>query len=616
MSFLNAHGQQSDFATRRAAPLVALLLTAVCLALPARSPSADAWYYAACARWEQELYQPHHLLYNAIGWGWLRLLGAAGLLAPAGPGALPALQALNALAFGGCLLALNALLRWAGASAAARPAWLLLAGSCFGMLRFATDNETYIQPLLLALLASVAWAAALAAEKIGRRQRLLGLAGLLAALACLVHQLLVWWWLGLLLGLLLGRRPWSSGRGGRNGRGRPALGAVLAYAAPALLVPLAYALAAPAADGPGSAGLVGVLRFALHDYLSGGARVELGGRALLLTAISLVRTLGQVHGNLLPLLRHWPLSLGTVALGCGALAIYALLSGWRGGGRRNVLAVSVADSQTDSARAIDARTVAGATSKTVAKAATKAAADAAPIAQTAAARALLAKAATPEMPVAQAPVAQTVIAEADRHAAAARHVRRTHALIFGLQLAFAASAAGNAEFMALLPALAAVALAGGWLRVWPPRRVAALGLALLGWNVAVGLLPAHTLVLEPPAATWQGWQRAHPRGWFVLRDPNAPRNQRQYANGRPTDDPRLRGLPPTDSPAWQAWLRARRAAHDTLYTDALGGTRAFDRAQLTQGLVAERLLAGWQRRRVDSVATLGGARYLTELVGE
>jgi len=52
---------------------------------------------------------------------------------------------------------------------------------------------------------------------------------------------------------------------------------------------------------------------------------------------------------------------------------------------------------------------------------------------------------------------------------------------------------------------------------------------------------------------------------------------------------------------------ARRAAHDTLYTDALGGARAFDRAQLTQGLVAEQLLASWQRRRVDSVATLGGA---------
>ncbi len=88
------------------------------------------------------------------------------------------------------------------------PAWLLLAGSCFGVLRFATENETYIQPLLLALLASVAWAQSLQTEKNARRWLLL--AGLLAALACLVHQLMVWWWLGLLLGL----RPW---------RGRPAL---------------------------------------------------------------------------------------------------------------------------------------------------------------------------------------------------------------------------------------------------------------------------------------------------------------------------------------------------------------------------------------------------------
>ncbi|MEJ7658681.1 MAG: hypothetical protein WKG07_03175 [Hymenobacter sp.] len=54
------------------------LLTAICLALPTANATGDAWYYAACARWGQELWQPHHLLYNAIGWGWLRVVGAAG----------------------------------------------------------------------------------------------------------------------------------------------------------------------------------------------------------------------------------------------------------------------------------------------------------------------------------------------------------------------------------------------------------------------------------------------------------------------------------------------------------------------------------------------------------
>ncbi len=493
---------------------VAGLLTAICLALPTANATGDAWYYAACARWGQELWQPHHLLYNGIGWLWLRLVGAGGP-APAGLPALAWLQSLNALAAGGCLLALAPLLRRAGAPGATVPAWLLLAGSCFGVLRFATENETYIQPLLLALLASLAWAQSLQAEKKARRWLLL--AGLLAALACLVHQLMVWWWLGLLLGL----RPW---------RDRPALAATACYAAPALLVPLAYAWAAPGGVG-------GLVRFALHDYLTGNARVELGGKSLLLTAISLVRTAVQVHGNMLPLLRHWPGLLGGVALGTVALAVYSAL----GGGFRQ--------------------------------------------------RAL------PPLPA----------------AGPARTVRRTHALIGALHLGFAAQAAGNAEFMAMLPVLAAVALAGGWLVAWPPRRVAAAGVALLSWNLAFGLVPAHLLDYNSTGPALRARVLGQPGAWFLLRDPNLLRNQLQYYTGRPNAAPRVMGLTRPDTTAFRAWLIARLAAGDTVYTDALGGYRPLDRARLTQGDAAARLLAGFAAGRVDSFSTFYGPCYLTRL---
>ncbi|QKG57293.1 hypothetical protein GKZ68_12085 [Hymenobacter sp. BRD128] len=451
---------------------VAGLLTAICLALPTRNATGDAWYYAACSRWGQELWQPHHLLYNAIGWAWLRLVGASGP-APAGELALTWLQMLNALAAGASLLVLGRLLWRAGAPTAAIPAWLLLVGSSFGMLRFATENETYSQPVLLALLASLFWARALYAGA-GRR-RWLVLAGLLAALACLVHQLMVWWWLGLLLGL----RPW---------RGRPALGEALAYALPALLVPLAYALAAPG----GGAG--GVVRFALHDYLTGGARVELGGKALLFTAISLVRTAGQVHGNMLPLLLRWPLLLGSIALGSLGLAVYGML-GWRLASREK----SAADQP-------------------------------------------------------------------------ARAVRRTHTLIGGLHLAFAMQATGNAEFMVMLPALAAVALAGGAGLAWPPRRVAALGTALLSWNLAFGLVPAHLLEYSGTGPALRARVLGQPGAWFLLRDPNVLRNQLHYFTGRPTAAPRIVGLARQDSAAFRHWLAGRLAAGDTVYTDALGAT--------------------------------------------
>jgi hypothetical protein len=490
---------------------VAGLLTAICLALPTRNATGDAWYYAACARWGHELWQPHHLLYNGIGYLWLRLVGARGP-APTGLLALTWLQMLNALAAGASLLVLARLLWRAGTPSAAVPAWLLLAGSSFGMLRFATENEAYLLPLLLALLASLAWAQALYAPA---TRRWLLLAGLLAAGACLVHQLMVWWWLGLLLGL----RPW---------RGQPELRQGLSYSLPALLVPVAYALAAPG-------GAASTVPFALHDYLTGGARVELGGNSLVLTAISLVRTAVQVHGSLLPLLARWPGPLGGVAVASLGLGIYGLL-GWR-----QVRALPIPNG-----------------------------------------------------------------------ASPARAVRRTHALIGVLHLAFAAQAAGNAEFMAMLPALAAVALAGGGLVAWPGRRVAAVGIALLSWNLAFGLLPAHLLAYTGTGPALRARVLRQPGAWFLLRDPNLLRNQLHYYTGRPVAAPRIVGLARPDSAAFRAWLASRLAAGDTVYTDALGGSQPFDRARLTLG-DATQLLAGFPARRVDSFPAFFGPRYLSRL---
>jgi hypothetical protein len=492
---------------------VAGLLTALCLALPTRNATGDAWYYAACARWGQELWQPHHLLYNGIGHLWLRLVGAAGP-APAGRLALIWLQMLNALAAGASLLVLARLLWRAGTPSAAVPAWLLLVGSSFGMLRFATENEAYILPLLLALLASLAWAQALYAP--AERHRWLVLAGLLAAGACLVHQLMIWWALGLLLGL----GPW---------RGRPELRAVLSYALPLLLLPVAYALAAP--GGP-----AGAVQFALHDYLTGGARVELGSKSLLLTAISLVRTAVQVHGSLLPLLARWPGLLGSVAVGSLGLGVYGLL-GWR------------------QVRALP----------------------------------------RPE------------------GASPARTVQRTHALIAALHLVFAAQAAGNAEFMVMLPAAGAVALAGGVLVGWPRRRVVATGTALLACNLAFGLVPAQYLDYTGTGARLRARVLRQPGAWFLLRDPNPLRNQLHYYTGRAVAAPRIVGLTQQDSAAFRAWLAGRLAAGDSVYTDVLGGYQPFDRARLTLGDAAARLLAGVPAQRVDSLPTLFGPRYLSRL---
>jgi hypothetical protein len=297
-------------------------------------------------------------------------------------------------------------------------------------------------------------------------------------------------------------------------------------------VPVAYALAAPG-SGP-----VAIGQFALHDYLTGAAQVELGYKSLLLTPISLVRTVVQLHGTMLPLLRHWPLELGTAALASIGLGAYGLL-GWR--------RVSPAPGP---------------------------------------------KAASP-----------------------ARTLRRTHACIGALHLGFAAQAAGNAEFMVMLPALAAVALAGGPLLAWPARRVAALGAAVLSWNLAFGLVPAHLLDYTGTGPALRARVLKQPGAWFLLRDPNPLRNQLHYYTGRPTSAPRVRGLAGQDAAALRVWLAARLAAGEPVYTDALGSYQPLDRAWLVQGEVAPAVLVGWPTRPVDSVRTFLGTRYLIQVGG-
>ncbi len=286
--------------------LVVAGLTALALLLPTANPTLDAWYYAACVRWRHDLLLPHHLLYNPLGVAWVSLL-------PKGWDVIKALTALNALLYGGILVALRPVLRAAGASAEIVASWLLVVGSTFGLLRFATENEAYLAPLLLSLLGSGAWVRWVRSGQAGW----LALAGALAATACLLHQLHVWWWVALGLGTW-----WGSPLRWR---------AALTYGLPALMVPVAYALAAQHVGFPLT--WRGLTDFVLHDYVVNGATPTPGVKALLLTGINLGRTLGQAHGSTLLLLLRWP------ALALVPIGVVALL--WRArralsGGRQSV----------------------------------------------------------------------------------------------------------------------------------------------------------------------------------------------------------------------------------------------------------------------------------------
>lgn len=537
---------------RRLEWLVIGLLTGLCLALPTHNSTPDAWYYAACVRHGHELAQPHHLLYSVAGGLWLRLL-------PGTPDALAALKALNALAYGGALLVLRDLLRRVGGPAAPVAGWLLVVGSSFGMLRFATENETYMLPLLLSLLASRSWWRARATGAAGRWL----VAGTWAAGAALLHQIHAGWWLGLLAGTAASTLP------GAAGMARWRL--VLLYGLPALLVPLAYAAALPGWGLPFTP--AAYWHFVFRDLYAGQAGAAPSGHTLLLTSISLLRTFGQVHGSGLALLRRWPWAVGGLALLSAGLLVLAGRLGWAA--RRRAAPTVLVPAPTAQPEV--------ATPGLSAFQADKQPADGRLFWRT-------------HLLILGLQLACAIWAEGN-----AEFMVMVPALL--ALLLVSRSIPDPAPGWVLGPALP-----------W-------VGASLLVWNLTFGLLPAYALRFSNPAPLLARLRR-QPAAWWLLRDPNLVLNQLHYRTGQALGPAQVLPAPVLlmrrlgQSPArFRAWLAGRRAAGQPVYTDALGGPQLLDRARLTQGSDDAQfaLLAGYHLVRVDSFPTSFGPVYLTEI---
>jgi hypothetical protein len=259
--------------------LIVILFLLLYLLLPTQNSTVDAYYYAASVKFGRDLFLPHHLLYNAAGFAIARLVAFFNIT----PDVLALLKTLNALAAGAGLLVLSKILKHLQVNKNQIPAYLLVAGSCFGYWRFATENETYIFPIVLSLLGSYFFLRMLHEERVV----FAWLAGFMAALACLFHQIHFFWWLGLLAGIsgLQKKRHWS-----------------VFYATPALLVPLAYALVLLFTK-PGSLSVSGYFQFVFEDFFKGRVEQHIGLKHFVLTPINFIRSFLQVHGNLFFLIR-------------------------------------------------------------------------------------------------------------------------------------------------------------------------------------------------------------------------------------------------------------------------------------------------------------------------
>jgi len=240
--------------------LTALFFTCVYLLLPSANSSSDAIGYAADVRWNMDLLSPHHLLYNVMGRG----IYLAVISVIPDTGALQILQAMNAVLAGIALLFTGMLLLKKGKQDWILPVMVLMASS-YGLMRYATENETYIAPLAFAMAAWY-W---LVAERYGS----LPLAAASAAIAMLLHQTYFFWWMALLVHCVKAKRYM-------------ALGVVAAGIIPVIVV---YAWAAGHVDMPLSS-------YVLHDLNQGAVNTGISLKNFIMTPISLLRSFVQVHG--------------------------------------------------------------------------------------------------------------------------------------------------------------------------------------------------------------------------------------------------------------------------------------------------------------------------------
>ncbi len=280
-------------------PLFFLLIY---LIFPTSNSTVDGWGYAEEIKYNYSLFRPHHLLYNAFGYILIKLINLFNFH----PDVLSTMKIVNAVTAALILLSLGQIMIKMQVKAKERNCWLFFVGSSFGIWRFAAENEVYLIPIFLSLIGSFFFLTFLKNAK----TKHLFFSSFFASLACLFHQIHIFWWLALLIGILLETQKWKN---------------LIVYLSVAAIVPFTY-FAVLIFHENKTLTFSNITFFILHDYLVGGAEASIDYRNFLLTPISLFRSFFQVHGNIIIQLKKFPwlyaLALLSVILALRSLIMF------------------------------------------------------------------------------------------------------------------------------------------------------------------------------------------------------------------------------------------------------------------------------------------------------
>lgn len=291
------------------------------LFLPSQNMSADAISYAADVKFGYDLLQPHHLLYNGFMWLLYRPIEALGI----GIGTAAFMCCINALFSLSTLAMLYATIKRIATEQTAL-ALMVFAGSCFGFMRYTFECEVYIPPLFFSIVSSYFFVRYSTENRLWQVLFM----GLAASLACLFHQVHLFWGIALFIGIASLKRYRD----------------LCIYAAVTIIVPAVYAFVVFLQDGYLT--LDNFLRYIAYYYYTPASEVSsIGLKNLIMTPISFVRSFIQLHGDIAIQLSLKPyLYVLVVALPIAAIYLLVKLvrsfSARRDGNRAVIVAHSAA----------------------------------------------------------------------------------------------------------------------------------------------------------------------------------------------------------------------------------------------------------------------------------
>lgn len=241
---------------------------------PTHNSTLDAYNYAASVKYSENLFSPHHLLYNAFIYSILHPL----LWVFPNMDALSFSKVINTFFVIGILIILFKLLTQLKFQKNEALLWITGIAFSYNFLRYGTENETYIIPVFFSV-----WGSYYFLKYVQNpRYFYIFLSGLLASIACLFHQIHFFWWLGLLLGVIFYIYNIKT---------------IFYYSISAIIVPVVYLLVLSLDKGE-SITYTHITRFIFHDFYSGSARSEIGVMNFLFIGISVIRSFFQVHPNI------------------------------------------------------------------------------------------------------------------------------------------------------------------------------------------------------------------------------------------------------------------------------------------------------------------------------